>query len=197
MNRGSKLFIFTFTVTVLVSLVMLPSARVDVQASAAITFPSGLTLNSLVNSTYNSNFVECNGSFTGSQKYEISLNYTIDGKYKGSIPYTFNSTIDGNYTLDWSFQLPQLTDGSHQLSIGIDQELYNNAGILINQITELNTVYFSLNLGQKTPTPTLIKVNNQILMTSLIVIVAALSVVLLIYRRHRKTANLALASSKI
>ncbi len=41
-----------------------------------------------------------------------------------------------------------------------------------------------------TPAPTMITVNEQILIIALIAVVVALSVVLLIYRRHRKTANL-------
>jgi hypothetical protein len=41
-----------------------------------------------------------------------------------------------------------------------------------------------------TPTPTMITVNEQILIIALIAVVVALSIVMLIYRRHRKTANL-------
>jgi len=45
-------------------------------------------------------------------------------------------------------------------------------------------------LPSPTPTPTLITVNEQILIIALIAVAIALSIVLLIYRTHRKTANL-------
>ena len=45
-------------------------------------------------------------------------------------------------------------------------------------------------LPSPTPTPTMITVNEQILIIALIAVVIALSIVLLIYRRHRKTTNL-------
>jgi len=45
-------------------------------------------------------------------------------------------------------------------------------------------------LPSPTPTPTKIIVNEQTLIIALIAVVIALSIVLLIYRRHRKTTNL-------
>ena len=183
MSGRSKLFVFMFTIVIFASLVLMPDARVNAKSSAPITFPSGLTLYSPVNTTYSSSVVECNGSFIGPVKYEMSINYTVDGNYQGSLPWQLNSSNAANYTLDWSFQLPKLPHGSHQLSIGIDQQLYALNGTLINQITQVNTVYFTLS-------PTLIAVNELILIISLAAIVVALGIVLLIYRRHRKTSNL-------
>ena len=45
-------------------------------------------------------------------------------------------------------------------------------------------------LPSPTPAPTIIALNEQILIIALITVVVALSIVLLIYRRHRKTTNL-------
>ena len=45
-------------------------------------------------------------------------------------------------------------------------------------------------LPSPTPAPTMVSVNEQILIIALIAVVVASSAVLLIYRRHRKTANL-------
>jgi len=182
MSRGSKLFVFMFTVVFFVSSVMLPAARVNAESSAPITFSSGLTLNSPVNTTYTTSVVECNGSFTGPIEYEISLNYTVNGNYQGSLPWSRSSSNQANYTVDWSFQLPKLPQGSNQLSIGIDQQLYNNAGALISQTTQVNSVYFTLN-------STLTTVNGLIVVIAIIIVVVALGIVFLLHRRHRKTAK--------
>jgi hypothetical protein len=45
-------------------------------------------------------------------------------------------------------------------------------------------------LQSPTPTPTMITVNEQILIIALLAVVVALSIVLLIFRRHRKNSNL-------
>lgn len=183
MRGRSKLFVFVFAVFFIASLVMMPAVRVNAESSAPITFSSGLTLYSPVNTTYSSSVVECNGNFTGSEEYEIQLNYTIDGNYQGSVPWKLYSSNASTYTVVWSFQLPKLPHGSHELSIGIDQQLYNSSGALINQTTQVNSVYFTLN-------STLITVNELILIISLTAIVVVLVIVLLIYRMHRKTGNL-------
>jgi hypothetical protein len=55
------------------------------------------------------------------------------------------------YTVDGSFQLPQLANGSHQLSIGLEE------GGPSNRTTWINTIYFTIGSSQPTPTlnPTL------------------------------------------
>ena len=50
------------------------------------------------------------------------------------------------YTVDGSFQLPQLANGSHRLSIGIEE------GGPSNRTTWINTIYFTIGLSQPTPT---------------------------------------------
>lgn len=169
-----------FAVVILFPLVVMPAVEVNAESSAPITFSSGLTLYSPVNTTYSSRFLNCSGSFTGPIDYEISLNYTVNGSYQGILPWKLNSTTAANYTIDWSFQLPQLPHGTNQLNIGIDQQLYSNAGTLINQKTEVNTVYFTVS-------QTLVTSSELILIISFTAIIVILIIVLLIYQRHRKT----------
>ena len=181
MRGRNKLFVFICAVVILASLVMVPTVRVDAASSLSITFPSGLTLSSPINTTYSSSVLSCNGSFTGPLDWEITLNYTIDGNYQGYLPWKLNSSNAVNYTIDWGFQLPHLSQGPHRLNIGIDQQLYSGVTV-INQITHVNTVYFAIS-------PTLVTVNQIILIISPIAIVVALVIVLLIYRSRRKTKS--------
>ena len=185
MNSSSQLLAFMFAVVLLASLVMLPAISVKADSNEPITFSSGLTLYSPVNTTYSSKVVECNGTFTGPRDYEIFLNYSIDGNYQGALPWTLNPNSLNNpatYTLEWSFQLPQLPKGSHQLSIGIEEQLFNSAGALINQTTWVNTVYFTIGSSQPPNVP------EFSLLAILPLIIAILSIAVIL--RHRKTTQL-------
>jgi hypothetical protein len=130
---------------------------VKADSNSPITFSSGLTLYSPVNTTYSSNVVECNGTFNCPKGVQCSLNFSIDGQDQGGLPWSLNPNsiaIPEYYTVNGSFQLPQLPNGSHQLSIGIDEEVSNSSGILINRTTWVNTVYFTIDSSQPTPTLT-------------------------------------------
>jgi hypothetical protein len=164
----SKLLAFIFSVVFLASLVMLLSMRVKADSNEPITFSSGLTLYSPVNTTYSSNIVECNGTFNCPKGVQSSLNYSIDGNYQEGLPWKLNAgsiPIPAIYIIDGSFQLPQLSNGTHQLSIGIDEALYSqpvfdNSGRtmikqpeLINSSSWINTVYFTISSNQSILTP--------------------------------------------
>ncbi len=184
MGSNSKLLAFMFAVILLASLVMIPAVSVKADSNEPLTFSSGLTLYSPVNTTYSSKVVECNGTFTGPRDYEIFLNYSIDGNYQGALPWTLNPASINNpstYTLEWSFQLPQLPKGSHQLSIGIDEELFNSTGTLIDQTTRVNTVYFTTGSSQPPTVPEL----SLLAILPLIITVLSIAVIL----RHRKTTK--------
>lgn len=182
MNSFSKVFAFAFVVLVIASLVMVPAAKVNADSSEPLTFSSGLTLYSPVNTTYSSNTLECNGTFVGPSEYEVSLNYSVDGNYQGYVPWTLNqnSSSLATYTLDWSFQLPHLANGSHQLSIGIEKQLYNSNATLTSQKTLVNIAYFTISPSFQS-IPTAIEVS--LLAVVLLILVAILIV---LYLRHRK-----------
>ena len=185
MNCCDKFFAFLFAVVFLASLVMLPAASVNADPSEPLSFSSGLTLYSPVNTTYSSNVVECKGTFVGPIDYELTLNYSVDGTYQGNLPWALNqnSTNSATYTVDWSFQLPELSKGTHQLSVGIEQQLFSNGYTVVKQDTHVDTVYFTVSPSQ--PTPSALEVS---LLAISILIVAILAVAM--YLRHRKTANL-------
>ena len=98
-----------------------------------------------------------------------TLNYSIDGIDQGSPPMHIDqqSMSGPYYVLLWSFNLPQLSEGSHQLSIGEEEIAVNfsqedlPSGIPFQQITVTNgsryvaswidTVYFTIDTSH-TPT---------------------------------------------
>ena len=142
------------------TIAQVPGAKAD--SNQPLIFSSGLTLYSPVNTTYSSNVLECNGTFDSPKGVQSSLNYSLDGKEADGLPWKFDPNSIANidsYTIDGSFQLPQLSDGTHQLSIGILEEQLDNFNInspsVINSTSTINTVYFSISTTQPSnPTPT-------------------------------------------
>ena len=137
------------------ALLTLPMTKAD--TNQPLIFSSGLTLYSPVNTTYSTNIIEFNGTFNCPKAFASSLNYSIDGKYQDGFPWSLDANsiiIPQYYTVDGSFQLPQLPDGSHQLSIGIVETHHNSKGALINRTTWVNTVYFTIASSKPTPTLT-------------------------------------------
>lgn len=181
MNYYGKFFAFLFAVVFLASLVTLSAVSVNADSGVPLSFSSGLTLYSPVNATYSSKVVECNGTFVGPIDYELTMNYSVDENYLGYLPYVLNqnATNSSTYTVDWSFQLPQLSKGTHQLSIGIEQQLFSNGYTLVKQNTYVDTVYFTVSPSQ--PIPSALEVS---LLTVSVLIVAALAVA--VHLRHRK-----------
>ncbi len=151
--------------------------------------PAGLTLYSPLNMTYSSSIVVCNGTFVCPKGFQSSLNYSIDGKYMDGLPWKLdpNSIFDPDiYIINGSFLLPQLSNGSHQLSIGVLEELLDNSNInsprLINSTSWINTIYFSISSSQPTnPTPTVPEFSILVILPLL---VGMLFVALML--RHRK-----------
>ena len=182
MNSFSKVFAFACAVLIIASLVMVPAAKVNADSNEPLVFSSGLTLYSPVNATYGYSVLECNGTFVGPSEYEVSLNYSIDGNYQGYLPWALNqnSSSLSSYTLDWSFQLPHLANGPHQLSIGIEKQLYNSNATLISQSTLVNTVYLTISPSFQ-PIPSALEFS--LLAVVLLILTAIL---ILVYLRHRK-----------
>ena len=181
MNSFGKVFAFVFAAFLLASSVIVPAVKVIADSNEPLAFSSGLTLYSPVNTTYSSNTLECNGTFVGPSEYEVSLNYSVDGKYQGYLPWTLNQNSSNlaTYTLDWSFKLPQLSKGPHQLNIGIEKQLYNSNATLTSQTTLVNTAYFTISPSQ--PISSAIEFS---LLAILLVILVAIFVA--VYLRYRK-----------
>jgi hypothetical protein len=73
----------------------------------SVSFPDGLIVYSPINTTYSSNLLLCNVSFTCGAGIQCNLNYSLDGIFQGYIVGAFN--------------LSQLSEGQHRLSIGIEE----------------------------------------------------------------------------
>ena len=166
MVKRCRLLFFVYSVVFLTFCLILPALTVSAVPNQPITFSSGLTLYSPVNTTYSSNVIQCNGTFGCPKGVQSSLNYSLDGKYVDGLPWKLDPNSIPNsdiYTIEGSFQLPQLADGSHQLSIGILEELFDNSNInsprFVNSSSWVNTIYFTISSNQSTmptstPTPT-------------------------------------------
>jgi hypothetical protein len=138
MNRNTTLTLI-FTIMLMVSFsIQANSAKAD--SNEPIGFSSGLTLYSPLNKTYNSSLLQLNLTFesraAGLQGF---LNYSIDGKYQGPIPLTFNSFGLG-YGL---VQLPEFSNGPHVLTINVG--FYYNSDYSGSYV---HTIYFTINASE-------------------------------------------------
>src|SRR3990172_5195742 len=113
-----------------------------------ISFSSGITLFSPINRTYNSQYLTLNltlhsaGSM-GSIESRMSMSYSIDGEYKGSVPLVVSNpgvhiVTNGAGLVD----LPELPEGSHSLTIYLEGFIprYHEPRFL----SYVDTVYFAI-----------------------------------------------------
>jgi hypothetical protein len=122
----------------------------------SIYFPyAGLTIYSPVNTTYSENLVLNVSLMTagnlGSVDPQISMTYSIDGVYNGSVPLASDGAIHVTTRAVGSVGLPSLDDGSHVLTIylyGLNQVAYDP-----KYINFVETVSFSTT-GNQAPSPT-------------------------------------------
>jgi hypothetical protein len=128
-----------------------------------ISFPSGITLYSPTNSTYNSQqltlnlFLNSAGSM-GTIDSRISMNYSIDGKLNGKVPLTVSNpgvhVITNGVGL---VSLPELPEGSHSLTLYLEgfNQKYHEPRFL----SYVDTVYFSIDLT--TPNASILSPENR------------------------------------
>lgn len=94
-----------------------------------ITFPSGTTVFSPLNITYNTRSPYINLTFNQGAGISASLNYTMDGIGKGSIPLVNEDTrFHTLFKKSGSVKLPELTEGPHCLTIDVLCGLYDYHG---------------------------------------------------------------------
>jgi len=117
---NAKWVLVLLTVSMLLALLIGTQRFAKAQTAAEIVYPGGVTLYSPLNETYSSQFLTLNVSFGWGLGLQCSLNYSVDGNYEGYIPLVclnppgvFNVV---NPTAG-SLQLPQLSDGTHCLTI--------------------------------------------------------------------------------
>jgi hypothetical protein len=132
----------------LFALVLFASLSANIHISRAdsadsIRFSSGVTLFSPINKTYNSSFLTLNFSFACGWGIKYSLNYDIDGKYEGPMPYVIKNPEELHvvYYATGLVKLPELSEGSHSLTIYLEAP-----GITAHRSSYADTVNFAIDL---------------------------------------------------
>ena len=127
-----------------------------------VYFPeSGLTVISPMNLTYSGRvtlnvYLNSAGALGGVDS-QVSLTYSIDGVYDGSVPLKSNGELHVATVAVGTVVLPKLSEGSHNLTVslyGLNQRSW--FGSLFNMSNEPkylwyeNTVYFAINFSNNT-----------------------------------------------
>ena len=83
-----------------------------------------VTVYSPVNTTYNTKNILFNYTLAVGIGMHISLNYTLDGSMTGAMPYTVVNPKELHvfYLASGQVQLPELSEGSHMLTISFDTD---------------------------------------------------------------------------
>lgn len=122
---------------------------------------SGVTIFSPANMTYYYknlvlNLSLHNAGILGGVDPGISMNYSIDGLYNGSVPLKSNGVLHLMTDAVGTVDLPELPEGSHHLTIylyGLNPRTYEP-----KYLSFINTVYFSTvgnPVSSPTPSPTI------------------------------------------
>jgi hypothetical protein len=123
-------------------LVNLPVAKAweTISTDSSIQFYM-FTLLSPLNGTYNSPFLDLNLTFSSGAGIKYTINYYIDGKFVGTIPYTIENSNELHvvYPATAYGELPPLSQGSHSLTVVIDCK-----GLIRSLPSNRGTVYFTI-----------------------------------------------------
>jgi len=127
-NKG---IVTAFLLSCMLLVSILASFRaVKAESNSPIVFSGGITINSPVNTTYQTNSLTLNMTCNCGAGVKIYFSYDIDGKNQGPITLTFNVTPGfhifalGNALV----QLPELPSGSHRLTVFEDAYLNDYHG---------------------------------------------------------------------
>ncbi len=125
-----SLFLYTLTAR---------SGIVSAESNDRISFSSGVTLFSPINKTYASSYVTLNFSFALGWGIRYSLNYSLDGKYQGPMPYVIKNPKEMHviYYATGLVQLPKLDDGLHSLTVFLEAP-----GLTAHKTSYADTVNF-------------------------------------------------------
>jgi hypothetical protein len=145
------------TLILLVSLLAIPlmtamqTAKADVYTSSYIAYGSGVCLYSPLNKTYTSGSLLLNLTFGQGIGFQCHLSYSIDSQSFSEIPMTAPSSHEYQTIVQTEVPpilLPVLKDGSHCLAINVNAstEGYTHSWV--------HTVYFTVDTGEATLTPT-------------------------------------------
>jgi len=138
--------IFILVVALLLSFGGNQPVRAD--SADSISFPSGITVFSPVNKTYNSQHLILNltlysaGSM-GSIDSQISMTYSLAGRNFGQVPLSVsNPGLHIVTNAAGTVALPKLSEGSHTLTIYLYG--HNQKTFQPKYVSYVNTIYFSI-----------------------------------------------------
>jgi hypothetical protein len=126
LNRKAVLpFLF---VAVLFASLATSNHPVKADSTDPIYLPSGITLYSPLNKTYNTKFLTLNFTLACGLGIQYSANYNIDGKHEGPMPYVIDNPEEMHvvYRATGLVKLPELSEGSHSLTINLQTSQNNN-----------------------------------------------------------------------
>ncbi len=144
--KRKTILLFLSALLLSLLIVVLPN-QAKAENAPSISFPSGITLYSPLNTTYNSQYLTLNLTLysagqMGQIDPQVSMNYSIDGKYNGSVPLEVsNPGLHVVTNAAGLVNLPKLSVGSHCLTIHL---LGRNQVGLNSYSYYLYTVYFSI-----------------------------------------------------
>lgn len=124
-------YVSVVTVLLIFSSILVASTHiVEADSADSIRFSSGAVIFSPLNRTYNSRFLTLNLTFGVGLGVECSLNYSIDGKYEGTIPLVAKNPTEMhviNEAIGY-VTLPELSEGSHRLTVYVLCGIYDYHG---------------------------------------------------------------------
>ncbi|MCW4021737.1 MAG: hypothetical protein NWF02_01040 [Candidatus Bathyarchaeota archaeon] len=97
----------------------------------SMTFTSGVTLYSPLNTTYPSKLLTLNLTAVVGRGIDCTINYNIDNQHTGTVPYTFMFPTDLHIQnkVKGTVNLPELTEGTHNLTIQVECGIYDYNGV--------------------------------------------------------------------
>ncbi len=126
-----KIKSITILLLVFSSILVAGAHVVEADSTDYIRFSSGAKIFSPLNRTYNSRFLTLNLTFGAGLGIKCSLNYSIDRKYEGPIPLVRKNPTELHVVNEeiGSVTLPELSEGSHNLTVYVLCGLYNYHGV--------------------------------------------------------------------
>ena len=146
MTRGITLLLLL--VTLFSSFIAAYTLQAGADDADSISFPSGVTVYSPLNNTYDSRYLTLNLTLysaggMGSIDPQISMTYSVDGEFNGSVPLEVSNPGLHVVTNAAGFvNLPELPVGSHCLTIYLYG--HNQKSLNPKYLSYVDTVYFSI-----------------------------------------------------
>jgi hypothetical protein len=125
---GKKTVLPFLFVLVLFASLAANNQLVKADSADFIRFSSGVTIFSPLNRTYNSKFLTLNFTIACGWGIQYSLNYSVDGKYEGPMPYVIKNPEELHvvYYGTGLVELPELSEGAHSLTVYLGTSINND-----------------------------------------------------------------------